>query len=280
MFKYKSHVQAEKNGERVKHLIILFILSCSFFPLYMIVNISFKSNTQFFSQPWLPTFPLHFENWIKGWHIVGGSILITIFICISVTLLTLITGILASYFFGRYKMPGASIIWAAFILLMLMPSIANLIPLFALLRELHLLNTLSALIICGVAGGQVFTVYVLRNFIQDIPKDLFEAAQMDGASHLRQIIDIVVPMSAPILSTLAILRFIAEWNQFILPLIVLRDEEKLPISVNLYLLEGAYVRDWGPLMASYAIASIPIIIIFLFTMRLFVKGLSAGALKG
>ena len=123
-------------------------------------------------------------------------------------------------------------------------------------------------------------MYVLRNFIEDIQKELFEAAQMDGASHLQQVFHIVLPMSGSILSTLAILRFIAEWNSFVLPLIVFRDEVKLPIAVALYRLEGAYVKDWGPMMAAYAIASIPLVIIFLFTMRLFVKGLSAGAVKG
>ncbi len=256
------------------------VLTSSFFPLYMIVNISFKSNKQFFNQPWLPTLPLHFENWVEGWQAIGGSIGNAFFICIYGTLLTLVLALGASYFFGRFKMPGSTVIWSLFITLMLMPSIANLIPLFSLLQKMSLLNTLTALILCGAASGQVVTIYVLRNFISEIPKDLFEAAELDGAGHLSQIVNIVIPMSGSILSTLAILRFIAEWNSFVLPLVVLRDEWKLPVAVKLYQLEGAYIKDWGPMMASYAISAIPLIIVFLFSMKFFVKGLSSGALKG
>ncbi len=103
---------------------------------------------------------------------------------------------------------------------------------------------------------------------------------MDGASHAQRILHVVFPMSLPIISTLAILRFIASWNQFVLPLIVLRDEAKFPIAVKLYQLEGAYLKEWGPLMAGYALAAIPLIVLFLFTMRYFVKGISSGAVKG
>lgn len=276
----KSLASRQFYSEIGKHGFIWLVLGCSLFPLYMIFNISVKTNKQFFNQPWLLTLPFNWGNWVQAWELVSPTILNTLFLCISATILTLIFATLASYFFGRFRMPGSRILWALFLTLMLMPAIANLIPLFSLLKNFHLLNTFSALIICGTSAGQVFCVYVLRNFIEDIPKEMFEAAQIDGASHLQQIINIVLPMSGPILSTLAILRFINQWNSFVLPLIVLRDDIKLPIAVALYQLEGAYVKEWGPTMAAYAIASIPLVIIFLFTMRLFVKGLSSGALKG
>lgn len=262
------------------HLLIWLVLICSFFPMYMMFNISLKSNKQFFNQPWLPTFPFQWSNLDIAWEMVGQTIGVTIYICASATLITLVLATLAAYFFGRFRMPGTNFLWSAFLVLMLMPSVANLIPLFSLLRNLNLLNTLLALIIVSASGGQVFTVYVLRHFVEDIPNDLFEAAEMDGASHIHQIIHIVIPMSGSILSTLAILRFISVWNSFILPLVIIRDAEKLPLAVQLYQLEGAYVKEWGPLMGAYSIAAIPIIIIFLFSMRLFVKGLSAGAIKG
>lgn len=278
--KTKSLTKANIGSETAKHIFIWLVLGSSLFPLYMIFNISLKSNKQFFNQPWLPTFPFHWENWTLGWDLIGPTILNTIFICVSATALTLALAVFAAYFFAKFKMPGSQILWSLVIVLMLMPGIANLIPLFSLLRGLGLLNTFTALIVCATASGQVFCVYVLRNFIEDIQHEMFEAAQIDGASHFQQIKNIVLPMSGPILSTLAILQFIANWNSFVLPLIVLRDEIKLPIAVALYRLEGAYVKDWGPTMAAYAIASIPLIIIFAFTMRLFVKGLSAGAVKG
>jgi len=163
---------------------------------------------------------------------------------------------------------------------MLLPGVANIVPLFMLLRDLGLLNSLWALIVVGIAGGQVFNIFVLRNFIEDLPKDLFEAAEMDGASHLQQIRTVVLPLAAPIIGTLAILSFLQLWNEFLLPLIILRDKELFTLGVGLIYLDGEYVKNWGQIMAAYFVAAVPLIVIFLFTMRLFVKGLSAGAIKG
>ncbi|MCB1105931.1 MAG: carbohydrate ABC transporter permease, partial [Cephaloticoccus sp.] len=174
----------------------------------------------------------------------------------------------------------SGLLWALFLFLMIMPTVTNLVPLFMLLKSMSLLNTLLALILVAVAGGQVFNIFVLRHFLEDLPKDLFEAAEMDGASHFQQVINIVIPMAAPIIGTLAILSFLNAWNEFLLPLIILRDKELFTLGVGLIYLDGEYVKPWGKIMASYFLAAIPLIIIFLFTMRLFVRGLSAGAIKG
>jgi ABC-type glycerol-3-phosphate transport system permease component len=204
----------------------------------------------------------------------------TIFVAVLGTAVTLLLAVIAAYFFARYRMPFSGVLWSAFILLMLLPGVANIVPLFTLLRELSLLNTLWALIIVGVAGGQVFNIFVLRHFIEDLPKDLFEAAEMDGASHWQQIRNIVIPMSSSIIGTLAILAFLGKWNDFLLPLIILRDKELYTLGVGLIYLDGESVKQWGLVMAAYCVASIPLIAMFLFTMRLFVRGLSAGAIKG
>jgi len=163
---------------------------------------------------------------------------------------------------------------------MLMPSVANIVPLFSVLKGLHLLNTLWALILIGTAFGLVFAIYVLRNFIEEIPKDLFEAAEIDGATHLRQITHVVIPMSGSILGTLAILTFLNTWNDFLMPLIVLRDPKLFTIGVGLIYLAREYVDDWGQTKAAFFVASLPLIVIFLFSMKFFIRGLSAGAVKG
>ena len=222
----------------------------------------------------------HMSNWGFGLKLIGPYIANTVFVAVTGTAFSMFFALLGAYFFARYKMPFSGVLWSAFLLLMLLPGVANIVPLFILLKDLSLLNTLWALIIVGVASAQVFNIFVLRNFIEDLPKDLFEAAEMDGAGHFQQILNIVVPMSAPILGTLGILAFLAKWNDFLLPLIVLRDKELFTLGVGLIYLDGEYVKQWGQIMAAYFIASIPLIVIFLFTMRLFVKGLSAGAIKG
>lgn len=266
----------------LKHAVIWAILAIELFPLYMMLQVSFKDNAGFVRNPWLPADPAtwRWENWMFGLKLVGPYIANTLFVAGATTIGTVAFALLASYFFARYKMPWSGVLWSAFLVLMLMPGVANIVPLFSLLRSMHLLNSLLALVLVGIAATQVFTIFVLRNFIEDLPKDLFEAAEMDGATHLQQLRHVVVPMSMPIIGTLAILTFLRRWNEFLLPLIILRDQERFTLGVGLIYLDGEYVKQWGQIMAAYFIASMPLIIIFLFTMRLFVRGLSQGAIKG
>jgi len=264
------------------HLVIWAVLLIELFPIYMMLQVSLKDDAQFVANPWWPSNPLGWvwENWAFGIKLIGPYISNTLFVAVTGTALTLFFAIFAAYFFARYRLPFSGVLWSAFLILMLLPSVANIVPLFTLIKELNLMNTLSGLIVVGVAGAQVFNIFVLRNFIEDLPKDLFEAAEMDGAGHLQQVRNIVIPMSAPIIGTLAILAFLTKWNEFLLPLIVLRDRDLFTLGVGLIYLDGEYVKQWGQVMAAYFIASVPLIVIFLFTMRLFVKGLSAGAIKG
>lgn len=267
-------------NELLKHLFILIVLSLALFPLYIMLTISGKTNAQFAGNQWTFMYPFHWENFGIAWGMVSKYIFNTIFVCVTSIIFTFFLSLNAAYFFARFKMPGAKFFWYFFLILMLMPGITNLIPLFILLKNLKLLNSFLALIVVNVTGAQIVQIYILRNFIEDIPVDLFDAAEVDGASHLQQIYNIVLPMSGSILSTLGILQFIGMWNNYILPLIVMRDDNMLTLAVGLVRMDSAYVKEWGQLMAGFTIASIPMILIFLFTMRLFVKGLSAGALKG
>lgn len=263
-----------------KHASIWGVLAMAFLPLYLMVIVSFKSNTQFYAAPAALTHPLHPENWIEAWRLVMPSVANSIFVSTAATALTLCFALGAAYFFARQRMPLSTFFWNAILILMMMPMIANLVPLFRLLRDLNLLNTLAALILVGASSGQVFAIFVLRNFVADIPSDLYEAAEIDGASHLRQIWHVVLPLSGPILGTVGVMQFIAAWNEFLLPLIVIRDPDQLPVMVQLLRMSGEYVKFWGPLMAGYALASIPIILLFVFSMKLFVRGLTEGAVKG
>lgn len=265
-----------------KHIFILFFILIELFPLYMMFQVSFKDNATFIRQPWLPSSPAawHWENWAFAFKLILPYIANTVFVAVTGTVASLFLAILGAYFFARHKLPCSGLLWAAFLALMLMPGVVNITPLFMLLKSLKLLNTLWALVLVGIAGGQVFNIFVLRNFIEDLPRDLFEAAEVDGASHLQQVFNIVIPMSGPIIGTLAILSFLSMWNDFLLPLIVLRDQDLFTLGVGLIYLDGEYVKQWGQIMAAYFVASIPLIIVFLFTMRLFVRGLSAGAIKG
>ncbi len=268
--------------EGVKHVCILSLLAIELLPFYMMLQMSFKSNQMFYENPWLPAAPSEWvwANFAFAARLILPYVANSLVVSVTATAGCLAFAILGAYFFSRYTVPGSRFLWAAYLLIMLMPSVTNIVPLFAVLDSLNLLNTLWALIALGIAGGQVFCIFILREFIKEIPRDLFEAAEMDGASHLRQILHVVIPFSGPILGTLAILQFLASWNDFLMPLIVLRDPSLFTIGVGLIYLDGEYVKEWGRIMAAFFLASIPLIILFLSTMKLFVRGLSAGAVKG
>lgn len=263
-----------------KHATILGVLAFAFLPLYLMIIVSVKTNQQFYEAPASITFPMIWENWKTAWELVTPPVANSMFLSIASTVGTLFLGLCGAYFFARVRMPMSTFLWNAILILMMMPAIANLVPLFTLLRDMNLLNTLTALIIVGASGGQIFAIFMLRGFVQDIPQDLFEAAEIDGASHFQQMMTVVLPLSGPILGTVGVMHFIGAWNDFVLPLIVMRDHSRLPIMVQLARMAGEYIKLWGPLMAGYAIASIPIIILFIFSMKLFIRGLTEGAVKG
>ena len=278
---YKAAAVAGDWGLRFsKHAFIWFVLAFAFLPLYLMLIVSLKDNNQFYLSPTALTHPTHWENWSTAWQMVSPTVANSIFLSTTATFFIVIFGLAGAYFFARLKVPLSSFLWNALLLLMMMPMIANLVPLFILLRDMSLLNTLTALILVGASGGQAFAIFVFRNFISDIPQDLFEAAEIDGANHFQQLKLVVIPLSGPIMGTVAVMQFLGQWNEFVMPLIVMREQARLPVTVQLIRMAGEYIKLWGPLMAGYAIASIPVIILFTFSMKLFVKGLTEGAVKG
>lgn len=269
-----------KISELFKHGFIWSIFALTFLPLYLMLNISLKDNQQFARNPWLPEAPFHWENFAMGWRHIGDKIWNTAFLAFTTTILSIGIAILGAFFFARYKVWGSKLLFFLFLLVMMYPGVANMVPTFKLICSLGLYNTYWALIVTGVASAQAFTIYVLMNFIEEIPQDLFDAVEIDGGNILHQIWHIVLPMSLSIIGTLAILRIIGVWNDFVGPLLFLRDNNLQVIAVGLLRLEGEYTKNWGQLMAGYTIASLPLIVLFIFCMRLFVRGLSAGAIKG
>ena len=272
-----------KAAEVVKHGYVLFVLFFALVPLYVMLVVSFKTNDQFINNPWFfdPIGDWKWDNWSIAWGEVNGFIFNSIFVSVTGTLITLVIVLMCSYAIARFRFPGKELVFYMVMATMFLPgTVAALVTLFNLLMNLGMINTLLALVTMAAVGGQVVGVFILRNFIEDIPKELFESAQFDGAGHFGQIFHIILPLSASIISVVCIMDFLGSWNNVILPLLVLRDEVWFTIPVGLFRLDGEYVKQYGELMAGYAIASVPLLLIFLFAMKFFVRGLSAGAVKG
>jgi ABC-type glycerol-3-phosphate transport system permease component len=269
--------------ELTKHALIWVVLFFAFVPFALMLIISFKTNDQFVANPWLPD-PVsqwQWSNWAKGWGTVGHYIANSIVTAVGSVLLCLTLAVPASYVLARYRFRGRELAYYAVMMTMFLPGgAAALVTTFDLIRNMGMVNNLAALILLSGVGGQVTCIFILRQFIEEIPKELFESAELDGAGHLRQIWSIMLPLSGPIIGTVAIMVFLGSWNDLMMPLIIMRDDALLTIPVGLMRLDGEYVKMWGELMAGYSIAAIPLVVLFLFTTRLFVRGLTAGAVKG
>lgn len=275
--------KVSKSAEALKIGYMLFILFFAFLPLFIMLVVSFKSNEQYQANPWFfdAVSTWKWENWSFAWDTVKGYIWNSIFVSVLSTLFTITMVLLSAYALARHRFPGRGLIYYGIIASMFLPgTAATLVTVFALLDSLGLINSLWALVLMGTNAGQIAGVFLIKQFLEDIPGSLFEAAQMDGAGHLHQIFHIVIPMSIPVISICMITDFLGTWNNVILPLVVLRDEELLTIPVGLMRLEGEYVKNYGQMMAGYAISSVPLIILFIFSMKTFVKGLAHGAVKG
>jgi ABC-type glycerol-3-phosphate transport system permease component len=262
-----------------RHALLLGLLFFTFYPFLFLLMTSLKDNDQFFHRFWSLPAPPRWENYRDAWDAIKHYILNSVVVSSASVVGVLAVASLAAYVFARHRFPGSTFLFYAILALLMFPGVLTLISAFVWMKDLRLLNTRWALILPYIAGGQVFAIFVLRSFIAALPEDLFEAARLDGASEFQIFARVAMPLCKSILGTLAIMNLIGTWNDYIWPLIVLSDDAKKTLSIGLSFFQGAYNTTYGPLMAGYVIASLPLLVLFLFTMRHFMRGLMSGAIK-
>lgn len=264
-----------------KHILLLFAGFITFYPFIFELQTSVKTPFQFQHEFWLPTWPPEFLNYKDAFHEIWPYLLNS-FVTSGVTVvLVLILASLSAFTFARFDFPGREFMFMAILGLLMIPGILTLVPSFLLIRDFGLIGKRSALILPYLSGGQVFAIFILRSFIASLPEELFEAARIDGASNLRMYFRIVLPLSKPILVTIAVMNILGTWNDYIWPLITLPDNKLWTITVGIVSFTGHFqgLEAWGQMFAGYVIASLPLIILFIFTMRAFISGLTSGAIK-
>ena len=271
--------RAWRTGDWWRHLGLGAFLFFMFLPFIITIIISFKDIPQFDHFPFTVTFPLHPDNYLEAWRIVSRYILNSIITSGTSVVGMVFLAAIAAWAFARYPFPGREIFFFGVLALLMVPGELTLIPAFLLVKDLGLLNTRWVLIAPYIAGGQVFAIFILRQFFEALPGEMFEAARIDGANELQVFRHIGIPLSQSILGVVAIMHVLSTWNDVIWPLVTLRSNELMTLTIGLYAFRTAWYTIWGPLMAGYVIASIPLIILFAFTSRLFVEGLSSGAIK-
>lgn len=250
------------------------------YPFVFMMITSTKSYTQFLHSYWFPSWPLHIvENYQAAWTQVQGYLLNTIYVGVVATAGFLISASMSGFVFARYRFPGKEFLFAALMILMMVPQILQLIPAFMWVRRLGLLDSYWVLILPYIAGGQAYGVFLMRTFFSALPQGLFDAARIDGASDWQIYLRVALPLSKSILATLAILRFQQIWNDLIWPLITVASDAKRTITVGLYYFQGGTQTQYGAMFAGYLIASIPLLLLFAFSMKQFMAGVTSGAIK-
>jgi multiple sugar transport system permease protein len=199
-------------------------------------------------------------------------------IAIVVTLASLVINAMAGYAFAKLRFRGRDRLFRVLSAGLVLPTQVAMLPLFLLLKNLGLINTYWGVIIPGLAS--IFGIFLVRQYALSIPDEMLDAARVDGASELRIFWSIVVPGIVPILATLSIWTFLATWNDFMWPLIVLSDESHYTLPVALANLSGEHVQDTELMMAGSVITVIPVLLVFLFLQRYYIQGVMAGSVKG
>jgi ABC-type glycerol-3-phosphate transport system permease component len=264
----------------VSYGVLSFLLFLTMLPYIVMIIRSFKSLNQTGISQVYPTLPLHYGIYIQAWKLISqfmlNSVMVTALTVVGVLLLSSIT----AYVFARYNFPGREFLFWLIIVLLMVPGIISLIPMFVMVAsDLKLKNNFLGLLLPYWAGGQVFAIFVLRTYFASLPEELFESARLDGAGHLRLYWNITLPLSGPILSVIAILTILNTWNDYLWPLLILSDVKMRTVTIGLtFLRDTAFPRP-GIEMAAYVLASIPMFLLFIATMRTFIRGITAGALK-
>ncbi len=267
------------------------------FPFFWMIMTSLKSLSEINLSP--PTlFPMewHPENYVNAWNkpesTFGRYFLNSAIVAIGGTALQMICAILAAYAFAQMDFPLKGPLFLLVLASLMIPFEVTLIPNFVTIRRLPLLggndltgaggtglyDTYAGIILPGLAGA--FTIFLLRQAFQQVPNDLWEAAQLDGARSLRFLVGVMLPLTLPAILTVAIFGFVARWNALLWPLIITRSESLRPVQVAMTVYQSEYLIDHGLVMAASVIVTLPIVLLYVVVQKQFIAGIASTGLKG
>ena len=252
-------------------------------PLVWLISTSLKTGSQTFLMPpkWIPD-PFVWSNYAEAFRAVAFHEYFwnTIRIVFFATTGALLTASLAAYAFARLRFPLREPLFLLVLSTIMLPSIVTLIPTFIVFRTLGWIDTLLPLIVPLWFGGGAFNIFLFRQFFMTIPLELDEAARIDGASNFRIYCGVILPLSKPVLATIAVFAFIHNWNDFFEPLIYLQSPENWTMAIGLRGFRGLYSTEWNLMMAASTAMILPLLILFFFAQRYFVSGIQMSGLAG
>jgi multiple sugar transport system permease protein len=269
-----------------KHGLLLLIGVFFILPLVWMLTTSVKTPDQVVKVPiqWVPD-PVYLQNYPNAFVRDPNQPLLvyiwnTVFIAVLSVIGALISNTLVAYGFSRLRWPGRDVVFMFVIATLLIPFAVTMVPLYLLWNYLGQTNTYYPLIVPAWLASP-FSIFLLRQFFMGLPQELSESARIDGASELQILWSVIVPLSRPALAVVALFTFIGTWNDFTGPLIFLRDKMMFTIALGLRNMQNAYgLSNFGEIMAASTIATLPIILIFFFTQRTFIQGITFSGIKG
>jgi ABC-type glycerol-3-phosphate transport system permease component len=268
-------------GRLSKHVLLLTVTVLALFPVYVMLTAAFKTQGDFLAHTWSPIFrPTlngfdaalndQFPSWFAN----------TALLSLGAVSFTLALAALAGWGFARWTFRGRDTMLGVLVSLMVVPPVVLLVPLFVFGVELGMISTFRLVILIYVGLMLPFSVYLLANFFRTIPRSMIEAAIIDGASSWRVFRLIVLPLSAAPLVTLTVVNLLWVWNELLIALVFLQDDSKKTLMVGITGFQSRYSLDVPVIMAGLTLATLPIVAVYIFGQRFFVRGLVSGAVKG
>lgn len=263
------------------HLLLFAAAVILIFPFVWMLSGSFKDNLEVVRMPptLIPeTFRITNYTEITQYFPIYRFLWNSILVSVITTLGQILVCTMAAFIFAKVIFKGRESLFILYLITMMIPMQVTMTPLFIIFQKLHLMNTYSGLILPGIFSA--YGTFLMRQHIMTIPDPLLEAAFMDGASHVRVFRSVILPLSKPAMATLAIFAFMASWNNFLWPLIITSDKNLMTLPIGLSKLQGRWATEWNILMAGNVISFIPILAVFLFASRYFIKGVTMSGVKG
>ncbi len=269
------------------HAVLILILALTLTPFAFLINNSLRTNFEldhaFFGIPEAlgkRDWPTLFQSYRDAWQVIRPHIANTLFVATVTATGVTFLGSLTAFVFSRYRFPGHKTLFMFVLSFMMIPGVLTLVPSYLLVSKLGLLNSYWVLILPGIAGGQVFAIFLFKSFFDGLPGELFESARMDGAGHLKQYVSLVLPLSKQILSVVIVTNVLGTWNSFLWPMVTNSDAKYQTVSAGLFSLgSSALSVNYANLFAAYSLSAIPMLILFLYATKPFMSGLTSGAFK-
>jgi raffinose/stachyose/melibiose transport system permease protein len=266
----------------VRHGVLLVAAVLALYPIFFMISTAFKTRDDYLASPFSLPWPLTLANFSEATR--GGEFATwfqnSVVLTVGSVILATACAALAAFAVARMRWIGRNVFLAANVALMVVPPVVMLIPLFILFTDLDLVSTYRGVILIYAGLTLPFSVYLLTNFFRSIPRELVESALVDGSTNLGVLVRIVMPLSVPALVTLVVVNSLWVWNELLIALVFLPEDELKTLMVGVTVFQSRYNLDVPVTMAGMLLASLPMILLYLFGQRFFIRGLTAGAVKG